>query len=196
MIRLIQGYMPGYGSHDVYTIRVVCENRLLEEWQGGTLEQRVRAAIALETKWTARANRKGFKRLLVRKKLASPWCGECGGDTLGGTSYCVDRVFCHRPECQKMIEVRKAEYAERNRRMEEERLAQEEARKQAKIKELDDRCRDAFHWRDGWYFKRNSECIEVFHREPGSRWASPDLSIPHREWKSIVDFIEAAGGAQ
>lgn len=182
-------HYPGYGSPPSWTIRVIYQNKLLEEnrritseWQLGAVETKLRA------KWDRNWDKAAFAKALKRKPLASQLCDHCGRDTLDGAISCVNKVFCKRCDRDGIIEQYKAAYAKRQKDESDKTDWLESKRRDAASKDA----QRGFHWRDGYFFLRMPDCsvrLTKFDRH-GVR---EQFTVPPNEWASIVCSVSAGG---
>jgi hypothetical protein len=188
-------YAQGYGGPDQWTVNVIHrgKNKLLDQRTASSEYAIGKAEVELKTKWSTVINAVNYDEILAAAPPASPTCTICGGHTLDGCTSCVEELFCKN--CQGRI----AEYQEKYR----ERVAaaekafqqrQEEARKK-KIEGNKQRLARAFHWKDGWYFRRvhdpaKGDAVEILQEESEGEFLSERCRIPLHEWQSIVDYVE------
>lgn len=192
-ITITSGEVPGYGGPGYHWVTGVYDNRRLFEVQSQSESaaaiQGERERVKWEKRWPSRAK---FLAAIKHKKLASPLCSNCGKP--GGNSSCLDKRWCSRPECRRAMEDAIAEYE----RSQERRKVDDEARHAQEKKDRIRKCDETatgFHWRNGWYFKRQPDgSVRIIHREtPTSEWLRVDLLIPAPEWASILCGVSAAG---
>lgn len=178
-------YYPGYGGPPEWVVTAICENRLLRSIVCSSEKQAGRYEFVLETEIGCAINAID----LGDYPLASPLCSNCGGDTLDGCSYQLDRTWCKKSECQTAQESFADQYRHRiEQRDREEKLEQQQRDelRQARLEEW----RTGFHATNGWYFKRMPD---------GSvRIAKPDtgyvmIEFPPNIWASIVCSVSADG---
>ena len=88
------GCTPGYGASDEWWVRVTYKNSLL--YTATFLSEVEAALVAQEQKgfWLRDFEEDKFAAMIENAPSASPLCDHCGGDTLGGITYCVNKKFC------------------------------------------------------------------------------------------------------
>lgn len=187
-LEILINHLPGYGSPPEWHVSAVYDNRLLETVICGSAMEAGGAREQLLTKWTAALVGADVSAL----PLFSPRCSHCGLDCRsgGGGSSCLNKMWCHRPECRKALDEAIAESKRQD-------LARKAADQTRRANEREDRLRSAeeaksgFHWRDNWFFKRMPDAsVRVSHVT--GEWFT-QLNIPSNEWASIVCSVSAQG---
>jgi hypothetical protein len=195
-IRFLTQYYPGYGGPETWEIRVIYKNKLLEHIgplysDYGVQDYRLRA------KWK-HVLKPELEKLADVAPLASPVCNVCGKDTLDGQISCVNQIFCRA--CDKAGKIEKAKTAF-NQKTEESRKHFEEKKieqKQCAIAKTRAALGGAFHWTDGWYFKRQPDgSVRIMRPSMSSvsamEYLQIDIVIPPNEWASIICSVSAEG---
>jgi len=190
------GSIQGYGGPGYDWTRGVYHSRLLFDVHASYDS----ATVLLERqKWERAWPSEGdFRAAIANKVLASPVCSNCALPTEGegstGPVSCLDRHWCKRPACVSVMEATRVAYREGAERQRQEWNARQESDKQERIRQLDEATK-CFHWRDGWYFRRNPDgSVRVMLREgPQSEWLRVDVTVPANEWASIVCSVSVGG---
>lgn len=196
-IMVIGDYRQGYGGPSMHYMRGVYDNRLLY-----SLESQSEADVAVKNererlKWEKRwPSKKAFLAAISKKPLDTPLCSNCGQPK--ANISCLDRQWCNRPKCQDALEKAKAGYTKEQEQRRAQDIKREEERRAEEARACDLAEAGAFHWRDGWFFKRLSDgSVRVMRRERPNYFAV-DITIPATAWASIVCSVSALGatGAQ
>jgi hypothetical protein len=194
-IRIDIGFVEGYGAQGYYWGRVTCDNVLLERLKSYSEYDLAEAAQGAKNKWSREWTPDEWKEALIGKEQASSLCSVCGGHTLDGSSSCVNMTFCIdcRPRIEEFKQKYRDEIAESNRKYE---LQAKEARERRSA-DVQSTLAGAFHWRDGWNFKREADgIVRVMLSETtpdGEEYLKTNLTIPPNEWASIVCSVSALG---
>ena len=175
---------------------VYSENLLLDRKNVLTEMDAGEACCEFRAKWNRSWSKRDWQKAIRGKKKASELCAHCGANTIDGCISTVEKVFCLK--CEPFIEKYKKEYTDR---VEAFRIAQErrEANRRKKERdEVDAKLSGAFHWRDDWFFKRQSDgSVAVMHKQSMHNsqdyYLSPSLLIPRNEWASIVCSVSSGG---
>jgi hypothetical protein len=188
-LEILVEHLPGYGSPSEWHVHAVYDNRLLESAVCGSEMSAGEARAQLRAKWTIALVGADISAL----PLFSLLCNHCGLDCRsggGGTTSCLSKTWCHRPECRKALDEAIAE----SKRQEEARHVADQNRQADEREERLRRAEEAktgFHWRDNWFFKRMPDAsVRVSHVT--DEWFT-QLVIPQNEWASIVCSVSAAG---
>jgi len=180
-----QGYVEGYGAPGYAWCRAICDNRQLERIECSENDLSL-ALYKLKLKWA------DIPTDLEDFELASAWCDHCKGDTLEGSISCVEKVFCRK--CEPLIEGYKEAFRRRMAESERELIARAENERLSRLATIEVQKSGAFHWRDGWFFKRLSDgSVSIFHAEDSKDYLYPSLTIPPNEWASIIAQCSAKG---
>lgn len=179
---------PGYGCPPSWRVDAIYSNRLLETMETDSPREHGIAVAELRAKWLCEWTAAEFEGLLEAAPLASRVCDHCGGDTLAGGISCVNKTFCTK--CEPHIEQYKKAYQaemDEHRRVGEARATAREAEEKAAVKAA---TKDAFYWRDNWFFKRMPDgTVRIMHPSEDERYLSTDLVISMDEWDSITDSL-------
>lgn len=195
-IRIDQGHVEGYGGPGYYWARVSCDNILLEEFKSRDSGDIAVSVHKANEKWSKNWTIDAWNKATKRKKRASALCSVCGGDTLDGSSGCVNMTFCKK--CQPRIDEFRAKYNEdvEGARRARELMLQKDNDK--RTNETRATLAGAFHWKDGWHFKRTKDgSVRVMRPDvmPMSKeeYLKIDVTVPPNEWASIVCSVSAGG---
>jgi hypothetical protein len=197
----------GYGCPDSYQVLVIYDNHVLEEQTTNSPFLQGQFAERLENKWRVEWDEQAFLQLVAESRLASPICDGCNQPTRNigkESSYIGAKVFCSacKDVCIPLYRNQlRQEGEERNRKLEEDRIAKQKA--------LHDRIHEilagAFHWKDNWFFKRQSDGSVRIMKHNSEHYPQygdgtevheflyPDLVIPDKEWASIVCVVSNLG---
>ena len=193
-IRITSDYRQGYGGPGMYYMKGVYDNRRLYD-----LESQSETDVAIRSerervKWEKLwPSKKAFLAAISKRPLDTPLCSNCGEP--GATVSCLNRQWCKRPKCQEALEKARADYTKEQERRHAESLKRREELKAAEVRGCDAAEAGAFHWRNGWFFKRLANgSVRVMRRErPASNYFVVDITIPAAEWASIVCSVSALG---
>lgn len=188
--------IEGYGGPGYSWVRGVYDNRLLfyvkssSEADVAVLGERER--VKWEKLWPSQA---AFLKAVHKKPLASPLCANCKKPTLGQHSSCLNKDWCNRPACRVALEAARRQYQEDMEARGRADVLQREKQVIERIEKVEAAVSGAFHWRDGWFFRRLADgAVRVMRRtRPGTQWLESDTIIPAAEWASIVCSVSAAG---
>ena len=192
-VEIISGEVQGYGGPGYHWTKGVYDNRRLFKVKNQSESAAAISGERARVKWMRRwPSRAAFLAAIRNKPLDTPLCSNC--EKPGATLSCLDKLWCPRPECERALADARTEYEENEKR----RKADDKIRHEQETKERLRKAGEAatgFHWRDGWYFKRQPDgSVRIVHREtPTSPSLSTDLVIPPAEWASIVCSVSALG---
>lgn len=197
-IRIDTGVVEGYGGPGYSWIRVTHHNLLLEEARVGSERDLGRKEAEFAARWDREWDKSDFDAAVTGKKEASARCDSCGGDTLDGQISCVGKIFCRSCEKAGAIEAAKLEYHKRTDDHQKQRQKAESARQEEVTAKTRATLYGAFHWRDGWHFKRLSDgAVRVMRpaiiHGGGEEYLKTDITIPSNEWASIVCSVSSGG---
>lgn len=187
------GYIEGYGGTGLHWANGVYNNRLLWRIEGRSESdvavRAERARVQWEKDWPSKDI---FVQAIKRKPLAHSLCSNCSKTCDEMTSYCLDRIWCHRPECQKALDAARVisqKQMEQDRRDLDDRIAQE---KRGRIEAIAAATEEGL-WRDGWYFRRlkNGAIRVMYLNHPSSQFLAADVTIDAAEWDKIVQRLKA-----
>ena len=195
-IRIDQGVVEGYGGPGYDWARVTCDNLLLESFKSPSEGDIAVSICKAKQKWSKDWTVEAWEKATKGKKQASPLCSVCGGDTLDGISSCVEMTFCKK--CVPRIDEFRKKYAEKVEKSRRESDLKQQSIRDHRSQETRTLLAGAFHWKDGWYFKRMKDgSVRVMHSAEmpmtGEEYLHPDLTIPPNEWASIVCSVSAGG---
>lgn len=99
-------HYPGYGSPESWEVSAVDVQRnvLLETIGCYNAMAAGRTELILEQKWGSWSHLADYLLASSGKKLASPWCDGCGGNTRGGCVSVYEKYFCR--DCEKAGKVK------------------------------------------------------------------------------------------
>ncbi len=184
-------YFEGYGGPSVWQALAIYENTLLEKRDHLSSEFAQGQAVAeLKARWDREWSDEDWATELRGKPAASSLCDHCGGNTLDGSISVGEKTFCK--QCESHVAVYQQELRDASARWDAEHEAKQKQRDIDRLAENEARTRGAFHWKDGWYFKRlpdGSVNVMFYDR----RYIHPDLTIDADSWASIVASVSARG---
>ena len=181
-------YYPGYGTLESWAVRAVFENTVLENTATCSERESIRLEIAFETKWKREwPNEETFRVAISGLPAASELCSVCGKDTKNGVLYCLNKVFCHRPTCEKDLQRQITQYTVDEKRQEEERQITEVRRK----KTVQQDAQRGFHAHDGWYFLRQPNgAVRITHYDG---YLQTQETFEGFQWCSIIASVSPEG---
>jgi hypothetical protein len=181
-------YYPRYGSPESWVVQAIFENTVLEDVSTLSERESIRLEIAFETKWKSEwPNEETFRVAISNLPAASELCSVCGKDTKKGSSYCLNKVFCQRPACEKDLQRQIAKYEVDKKRQEEERQITEVRRK----KTIQQDAQRGFHAHDGWYFLRQPNgAVRITHYDG---YIQAQETFEGFQWCSIIASVSPEG---
>lgn len=193
-IKIDQGHVEGYGGPGYHWARLTSDNLLLEEFKGDRADIAVKVHEA-KKKWSKNWSDDTWSKATKAKKPASPLCSVCGGDTLDGRTLCVDMTFCRK--CQPRIEEFKKKYHDAVEAGQRESALKQQAAQDEQVRKTGAALAGAFHWKDGWFFKRVKDgSVRIMRpesRDGREEYLLTDVTVKPNEWASIVCSVSAEG---
>lgn len=190
-IEVLTHKVEGYGGPSEYVGQLIYKNVLLESGRSASEMALGEFLAKVKAYWCVEWVEQEFLSAIKGKPAASQLCDHCGGNTIRGSTLCVDKTFCSTCNESGIIESYIKAYQARCELnlAEAKKVAEAETERQRLSTAA--QVQGAFHWRDGWFFKRSQDgSVRVMHKKDYLR---TDLTIPANEWASIVCSVTTAG---
>lgn len=194
-ISIRYGTVRGYGAPGYDWVRGSYDNRVLFYFTGSAQSVAVlgeRERVKWEREWESEDK---FRDAISDKGLEYPLCSNCGQPIGEHGSNCLEKWWCTASECRAVVERARKEYDERIANSLADRDRQFKEDQERALQSTEEAIRGAFHWKNGWFFRRTEDgSVRIMRRNgPESIYLSANAVIPALEWASIVCAVSEGG---